>query len=511
MLSALYLTRWRGALVPAVLALLAAAQMAPACDTPVYRYAMYRWPPAPYEVYYFHDQPANDADQRVGELLSKYWDDRENPANVVYVPVNVVEDKELKRVPPDVKQAFLSRENPTLPTHLIFTPYGSELFYGRLKQDAIPHMVESPARKALAGQLAEGKMGVFVFLESSDPKANQEAEGVLKQLVSDVNQGKVQLYMPPSYGPPPEEGEQGEPAKPKFELGLMSLARDEPQETWFVRSLLAMEPELKEEDLPMVFLAYGRARMLLPYIGKGITAENLVMEVDFITGACSCTVKEQNPGVDMLVRHDWDTTAMKLAQKFGAEEGSPYGGGMFYPELIIPSGAADSESELASADDVDASAESSGGETESSGAPAEPETVSGGDVADQTEPDALARADGARDEHTSADPSPPTDSVTPSEEPAATQDAATEQPVSSAQTDPQPAETTDESSAAQPAEDPSAVALSTPQGTTRPSGIAAEPAVSTSSSYGIVFVVGAGVAVALVVLFGLTFFVLRPQ
>ena len=27
-----------------------------ACETPVYRYAMYRWNPAPYEIYYFHNE-----------------------------------------------------------------------------------------------------------------------------------------------------------------------------------------------------------------------------------------------------------------------------------------------------------------------------------------------------------------------------------------------------------------------------------------------------------------------
>ena len=26
-----------------------------ACETPVYRYAMYRWEPAPFEIYFFHN------------------------------------------------------------------------------------------------------------------------------------------------------------------------------------------------------------------------------------------------------------------------------------------------------------------------------------------------------------------------------------------------------------------------------------------------------------------------
>ena len=48
-----------------------------------------------------------------------------------------------------------------------------------------------------------------------------------------------------------------------------------------------MEPELADEDQPMVFLVYGRARALLPYIGKGITRENQIREIEFVSGACS--------------------------------------------------------------------------------------------------------------------------------------------------------------------------------------------------------------------------------
>jgi len=130
----------------------------------------------------------------------------------------------------------------------------------------------------------------------------------------------------------------GPPQPPAAELGLVKVARDDPQEQWLIRSLFAMEAELKTEDVPMTFLVYGRCRALLPYLGEGITRENLLYEIEFITGACSCTVKEQNPGVDLLARQNWQEAAMKLAEKFSGEEGS--GAGMFFPELVIPSGSA---------------------------------------------------------------------------------------------------------------------------------------------------------------------------
>ena len=45
------------------------------CDTPVYRYAMYRWDPAPYEIYYFHSEaiaePAAALHKVIDEVFSR--------------------------------------------------------------------------------------------------------------------------------------------------------------------------------------------------------------------------------------------------------------------------------------------------------------------------------------------------------------------------------------------------------------------------------------------------------
>ena len=108
-----------------------------------------------------------------------------------------------------------------------------------------------------------------------------------------------------------------------------------------MRSLLAIEPDLHEEQLlrqPMVFMVYGRGRALPPWVGKGIRGDNLVGDVQFVSGACSCTVKDKNPGVDLLVRHNWEQAAETLAARFGSEEGneSQLGVGELFPSLSLP-------------------------------------------------------------------------------------------------------------------------------------------------------------------------------
>jgi hypothetical protein len=87
----------------------------------------------------------------------------------------------------------------------------------------------------------------------------------------------------------------------------------------------------------MIFVVYGRGRTMLPCIGRGITWDNLVQCVAFLAGACSCQVKAGNPGADLLIRWDWQSTADALA----AAEGEPVGDGPLSYHEFTPGGRQD--------------------------------------------------------------------------------------------------------------------------------------------------------------------------
>ncbi len=449
------LSRWQRVWLTSVCFLVAAfLSSAFACETPVYRYAMYRWQPAPYEIYFFHDKPAGESDQQVHELLTDAERSEAARANVALIPVNISEDPELASVPPDVKKAWAERDNKELPSYFISTPYGVGLSFEQLDEAKVQSLIESPSRKSLAAQLETGKLGVFVMLSGQDAKENEATEAILNGLVEEVQEGKVSLYVSPT----DEPAEENKDEAPAFDIGLLKVDRSSEEEQWFVRSLLAMEPDLAEEERPMVFLVYGRARALLPYIGKGITRENLIREIEFVSGACSCTVKEQNPGVDLLVKYDWDLAAETLAEKFGSEEGneSQFGPEMFFPELIIPESNVPATTEVAS-------------ETI--------EPITDNTISEQPEAEQATNTSGL--------------------------DAAGE-----------PA-TSVELVGAEAAVDPELAVADAPEVANLTPSNASD---STNSSNGAtasyassVWIVGAGVGVALIILFGLTFVVLRPQ
>lgn len=60
----------------------------------------------------------------------------------------------------------------------------------------------------------------------------------------------------------------------------------------------------------MAFPIFGRGRVLCALVGEGISEMNVEEVCGFVSGACSCVVKYQNPGVDMLMDVRWDAALM---------------------------------------------------------------------------------------------------------------------------------------------------------------------------------------------------------
>ena len=94
---------------------------------------------------------------------------------------------------------------------------------------------------------------------------------------------------------------------------MLRVPRDDPPSSALVAMLIGSEPDLAERTDPMVFPVFGRGRALLPLIGAGITAKNIHDSAAFLVGPCSCEVKEQNPGFDLLLAADWDDVALARA------------------------------------------------------------------------------------------------------------------------------------------------------------------------------------------------------
>jgi len=455
-------------------------------------------------VYYFHEEPIDEKATKIQKMVEAVEQSEEKPGNLIFISVDLKKDTELKTVPPYVKEDWLAQKEPVIPSYMVVAPppYFVKLFSGDLDEAVISALIESPARGQIAKQLEQGKASVLVMLTGTDKKANDEAEKVTKALIKDIAEGEVQLYLPPTAFMQNDESKEDGESKEKgsgLEFGFVRVARDDPKEHWLVEFLLSMEEDLKDAewaDKPMIFAVFGRGRALPPFVGKGINRDNLLDCVDFVTGACSCTVKDQNPGVDLLFAYDWYTAAENLATNFGAEEGNEYGFGTedFFPDLIIPakekagegdaSDAMSEDNEKQGAKDKDAGEGKDTGEDEDAGG----DKAIDKEEAEQTEPP----AEEARDDAAENDAGKQESKQEPKEDKA--EDARkNEQTVTTTAL-------TKQDVATGVADDPPETALDVDSGL--PPG---------STTLTGVFAVGTGVAVGLVLLFALTFLVLRPR
>jgi hypothetical protein len=304
---------------------------------------MYRWEPAPFEVYFFHSGDLSEEDKELHAEMLSIAQDEESPLNCSLLSVDLEKDPELTGVLPDVRASWERHKDRLQPGYLVTNPQGSVIHAGSLDNQELQRLATSPARTALSQQLKQGHAVVFLLLKGDDAAANKESAEVLAQLCQDVEEGKVELYAVPQDPAAREDVETQQaagtapPMKSAHTVTFIEVDRADEAEKYLVQSLLAVESDLDEITHPMVFPVYGRARALVPYIGKGVHRDNLIDCLEFVTGACSCTVKEQNPGIDLLVRYDWETAAAQLADRFGSEEGneSQFGGEDFFPELIV--------------------------------------------------------------------------------------------------------------------------------------------------------------------------------
>jgi len=148
-----------------------------------------------------------------------------------------------------------------------------------------------------------------VLLESGEAK---EDKAVTERLAKHLERMQ-ELIQPPE--PPggvwddPIYDTEGAPHL-RISFPIVHLSRDDPAEAGFRNMLLGCEPGLKQETAPMAFPIFGRGRVLCALVGEGISEMNVEEVCGFVSGACSCVVKYQNPGVDMLMDVRWDAALM---------------------------------------------------------------------------------------------------------------------------------------------------------------------------------------------------------
>lgn len=256
-------------------ALTLAAAPCPACDIPVYRYALDHWAPDAYQIDILHKGPMDVRVEALAAALRK-----PNAGNYTVRLIDVSH-------PADDAERELCRADECTggPRAVVRLPgaKGGVVYDESLNEDTAGALLDSPCRRRIADRLLAGDAVVWVLLQCGRKDADDAAAGrILDELERPSPDGQPPLTCP-----------------------LVRVSRSDPAEKLLVETLLSTEPDLRGRDEPMAFPVFGCGRVLYALVGTGVNGDNVRHALDFLVGGCSCTIKRGNPGVDLPLAADW--------------------------------------------------------------------------------------------------------------------------------------------------------------------------------------------------------------
>jgi hypothetical protein len=298
-----------------VVACLVAASSVQACSVPVFRYALEQWRPDNFEVIVFHKGPLSDAEKDLAARVEPKNIDATYTANAWIRLVDLDASPE-----PAMLELWEQQKSETLPWMLVRSPakFGKPLnvISQEFNEENVTSLLDSPLRKKITESILKGDSVVWILLKSGDKAKDAAAEEIMQ---GELKRLQSELKLPEIDEQDIQDGFLSvNPDELKLRFSMITVAKDDPQEQAFVQMLLTVEPDLRDPEFanaPMALPVFGRGRVLYALIGKGINAETIEDAGRFLTGACQCTVKAQNPGVDLLTSVNWDSLVVPTLEK----------------------------------------------------------------------------------------------------------------------------------------------------------------------------------------------------
>ncbi len=275
-----------------------------ACQVPVFRYALERWTVDTYELVIV---------PRTGGLTpeeNSALDFLKEASGSMEVPLNL-----------KIRIDESAENNTKAATASLFYPgkiRGFEtkpIWTGNLTNENAYRLVDSPLRRELAKRILKGESAIWLLIESGDKAKDDAAAAMLEK---EMARAKKELKIPDGVVGQNELAAGAEaPANSdnilqsdvplKIDFSMIRVNRLNQDEAIFLKMFLNLEDDLGDwSKEPMAFPVFGRGRVLEPLIGRGITPDNILEHSGYLCGACSCEVKEQNPGMDLLLAVNWD-------------------------------------------------------------------------------------------------------------------------------------------------------------------------------------------------------------
>ncbi len=301
------------------------AVAAQACNIPVFRFALERWRPDVSEFFVFHRGELTRSDQEQVDQIKQRAIAGGANATVRLIDVSSSEAGPELDLWERLKMANAAAELPYLLVRLPHARGPLNAWHGPLLQAAQTALVDSPVRAELSKRLLNGDAIVWLMVRSGDKARDEKIRSLVLTQCKSLS-SKIKL--PEGIGLPGSELFSDVPLFLKF--SLLEIDRSDEREQFMLKLFESFQPDSFRDGEPLLVPVFGRGRALEVIPTNDVDEELIGDLTAFLCGACSCQVKEQNPGFDLLLAANWDRELFgenaplpPPAKKFGEGDRGP--------------------------------------------------------------------------------------------------------------------------------------------------------------------------------------------
>ena len=273
-----------------------------ACVVPVFRYALERWRPDVCDAIVFHDEPLTEDQQAFVQQLKDASAANKGASNIQVLQQNIADN--MNDAVGLLWDNLNQQPHLPLPYVVVRSSVAGQVinnWRGSIDDAKKADLLASPARDELSRRLLTGHSAVWLVLKSDNQDRNDAVVQLLNEQLIMLSQ---KIPIPEGIGLPGSELFSDIPLLMKFSVLELDPADD--REQFLVKLLTGFEPDSINSGEPLVVPVFGRGRALEVIPAKQLDAGLIEDLTLFLCGACSCQVKERNPGFDVLMTADWE-------------------------------------------------------------------------------------------------------------------------------------------------------------------------------------------------------------
>ena len=251
------------------------------------------WAAYAYSVEVIHDGNLNSSQQQALEYLKT--------SSSSDAPVNLKVIETVSNQSNDVKKEDLPIIRLSFPQALKIP---GVVWQGELTEENVKKIIDSPSRRQVVNNIQKGDAAVWLFLESGNAERDSKQ---LKILNEELHRLSENLKLSETATDVAGNLLDIKVINTGVSFSLVQIDRNDPAEEIFIKILLETEADLKLfKSVPMAFPVFGQGRTLYALAGNGIKGKNIETACSASIGWCSCIIKDDNPGTDLLFKADWN-------------------------------------------------------------------------------------------------------------------------------------------------------------------------------------------------------------